>query len=195
MTKNLSDNIILEQAISGNSSAFKEVYDRYSKGMFYYAFKILNDKEVCEDIIQNIFIDFWSKRNTSNIKKLKPYLFQSVKYQIFNYIRDKKISNEDLSRLNLIDVSMNVSQKMEYLELEELIKNIIEQQLPNRCRQIFILSRFEHKSNKEIANELGITIQAVKNQISKGIHKIRLCLNSEEVVLYFFLTYFTFLNK
>ncbi|RKR13170.1 RNA polymerase sigma-70 factor (ECF subfamily) [Maribacter vaceletii] len=191
MTKNLPDNIILEKVISGDTIAFKEIYDRYSKDMFYYAFKILNNKEVCEDIIQNIFIDFWSKRNTSDIKKLKPYLFQSVKYQIFNHIRNKKISNEDLTRLNLIDVSLNISQRMEYLELEELIKEIIEQHLPNRCRQIFILSRFEHKSNQEIANELGITIQAVKNQISKGIQKIKLSLQSEEVVLHIFLIYFS----
>ncbi len=190
MSKSLSDNVILELVINGNSDAFREVYDKYSKSMFLYAFKILNNKEACEDIIQNIFIDFWSKRKTNTIKNLKAYLFQSVKYQIFNHIRNKKISSEDLTRLNLIDVSLNVSQKMEYLELEELIKDIVNKQLPKRCQQIFILSRFEHKSNKEIANELGITIQAVKNQISKGIQKIKLTLQSEEVILYSFLLFF-----
>ena len=190
MSKSLSDNVILELVTNGNSDAFREVYDKYSKSMFLYAFKILNNKEACEDIIQNIFIDFWSKRKTNTIKNLKAYLFQSVKYQIFNHIRNKKISSEDLTRLNLIDVSLNVSQKMEYLELEELIKDIVNKQLPKRCQQIFILSRFEHKSNKEIANELGITIQAVKNQISKGIQKIKLTLQSEEVILYSFLLFF-----
>ncbi len=191
MTKSLSDDIILNLIANGNPSAFREVYDKYSKNMFHYAFKILNNKEVCEDIIQNIFGDLWSKRKDTSIKNLKAYLFQCVKFQIFNYIRNRKISNEDLTRLNLIDVSMNISLKMEYLELEELIINIVENQLPNRCKQIFVLSRFEHKSNKEIANELGITIQAVKNQISKGIQKIKLGLQSEEVVLYFFLICFS----
>ncbi len=192
MTKSLSDDIILNLIANGNPNAFREVYDKYSESMFHYAFKILNNREVCEDIIQNIFVDLWSKRKNVNIKNLKAYLFQCVKFQIFNYIRNRKISNEDLTRLNLIDVSVNVSLHMEYLELEELIIDIVENQLPNRCKEIFVLSRFEHKSNKEIANELGITIQAVKNQISKGIQKIKLGLQSEEVVLYFFLIYFSF---
>jgi len=190
MAKTLSNKVILELIANENSDAFREVYEMYSKNMFHYAYKVLNDKEACEDIIQNIFVAFWSKRkDATTIKNLKAYLFQSVKYQIFNHIRNRKISNEELTRLNLIDVSMNVSQKMEYAELEELIKNIIESKLPKRCQQIFMLSRFEHKSNKEIADELGITIQAVKNQISKGIHKVKLSLQSEEVVLYFFMIY------
>jgi len=194
MLKTTLNRTQLELLANGDSKIFRWIYDEYSKEMFYYAFKILNNKEVCEDIIQNIFITFWQKRKkAAQIKNLKAYLFQSVKYKIFNHIRDRKISSEDLTRLNLIDVSMNASKKLEYLELEELIKTIIDLELPKRCRQIFILSRFEHKSNKEIADELGITIQAVKNQISKGISKIKLNLQAEEFVLHFFI--FSFFLK
>ncbi|NIJ46524.1 RNA polymerase sigma-70 factor (ECF subfamily) [Wenyingzhuangia heitensis] len=189
MKKDSENSILLEQISNGDYTAFKKVYDTYAKNMFLYAYKVLDDKETCEDIVQNLFIDFWNKRNNLAITNLKAYLFQSVKYQIFNHIRNKKITKEDLTRLNLVDVSMNAIQKMEYVELEELIKSIIKHELPDRCQQIFILSRFEHKSNKEIAEELGITIQAVKNQISKGIQKIKLSLQSKEVALYILITY------
>lgn len=192
MTNSASNNSLLNEISNGNYQAFKKVYDTYSKEMYYYGLKILDDKEVCEDLIQNIFIDLWSKRETLKIQNLKGYLFQSVKYQIFNHLRSKKITKEDLTRLNLIDVSMNAAQKMEYHELEEKIKTIIESELPHRCKQIFILSRFEHKTNQEIANELGITMQAVKNQISKGIQKIKLSLQAEEIILYSFLLFISF---
>ncbi|MGY6647836.1 RNA polymerase sigma factor [Wenyingzhuangia sp. IMCC45574] len=192
MTNSASNNSLLNEISNGNYQAFKKVYDTYSKEMYYYGLKILDDKEVCEDLIQNIFIDLWSKRESLKVKNLKGYLFQSVKYQIFNHLRSKKITKEDLTRLNLIDVSMNAAQKMEYHELEEKIKTIIESELPQRCKQIFILSRFEHKTNQEIANELGITMQAVKNQISKGIQKIKLSLQAEEIILYSFLLFISF---
>ncbi len=187
MYKKKSDDIeLLEEMVLDNVLAFEEIYNRYSKNMFFYALNILNKKEVCEDIIQNVFIDFWSKRKDTKITNLKSYLFQSVKYQVFNYLRNKKISNEDLTRLNIVDISMNISQKMEFQELEELI-NLQVTKLPSRCQQIFILSRYNHKSNKEIALELGISIQAVKNQISKAIGYIRQNLVSEEAIYYFIL--------
>src|SRR3546814_9398018 len=91
--------------------------------MFIYAVNILKKSEICEDIVQDIFIDFWSKRNNVNIGNIKSYLFQSIKFQIFKHMRDQRISNEDLTRLNIIDVSMDSSQKLEFDELETLLKD------------------------------------------------------------------------
>lgn len=64
---------------------FEEIYLRYSSKMLLYALNILKEKEVCEDIIQNIFIDFWSKRNSATIHNIEAYLFTAVKFQIFKY--------------------------------------------------------------------------------------------------------------
>jgi|AntAceMinimDraft_11_1070367.scaffolds.fasta_scaffold47928_1 RNA polymerase sigma-70 factor (ECF subfamily) len=186
MLQNINDAELLHMLATDNVLAFEEIYKRYSKNMFLYAMRIFKKKEVCEDIVQNVFTDFWAKRKKVKITNLKSYLFQSVKFQIFNHIRNQKMSNEDLSRLEIIDISANLSQKMEFDELQRLINNQISR-LPERCKLIFMLSRFEHKSNKAIASDLGISIQAVKNQISKAIKQIRRNLSSEEVVLYFLL--------
>lgn len=166
--------------------AFEEIYSRYSKGMFLYAMNIFKKKEVCEDIVQNVFVDFWSKRKSATVTNVKAYLFQAVKFQVFNQMRNQKMSSEDLTRLNIIDVSVNVSQTLEFHELEDLIDNQVEK-LPPRCQEIFVLSRYEHKSNKEIATELGISTQAVKNQISKALDILRQSLSSEEVAFFFLL--------
>lgn len=184
--RNCNNIELLEKFAANNVLAFEEIYNRYSKDMFIFAMNIFKEKEVCEDIIQNVFTDLWSKRKKIQITNLKAYLFQSVKYQIFNHIRNRKLSFQDLTRLNIIDLSINISENLEFEELQELIDKQVSK-LPTRCQQIFLLSRYEHKSNKEIANELGISIQAVKNQISKALVFIRQNLRSEEVVFYFLL--------
>ena len=187
MTKLQSkDRELLKQMASDDPSelgAFEELYHRYSRGMFRYALNIVRKKEVCEDIVQEVFVDLWTKRKSQNITNIRAYLFQAVKYQVFNTLRNKKISDEDLTRLNIIDMSMNISGQLEFEELQDIIRKEVDK-LPKRCQQIFVLSRFEHKTNKEIAAELDISIQAVKNQISKALKTIRQNLSLEEIVFY-----------
>lgn len=193
MSKKYPDeNQLLNQMAIGNELAFKAIYDTYSKEMFLYAMNVFRKKEVCEDIVQEVFVTFWSRRKKVKITHLKSYLFKSVKYQIFNHLRNRKINTEELTRANIIDLSMNISQELEFHELEKMIKDQVEK-LPTRCQQIFILSRYQHKSNKEIALELDISLQAVKNQISKGIQSIKQNLNQEEAVFYFLLFTFGFI--
>ena len=172
--------------------AFEEIYQKYASRMLTYALQILKEKEVCEDIIQNIFIDFWSKRETNTVENLEGYLFRAVKFQIFKYFRDTKFSNEDLTRLNLVEVSVSASKILEYQDLELAIKNSVDQ-LPSRCKEIFELSRFEHKTNQEIADLLGVSLQAVKNQISKALSAIRTDLKKEEHILLFLIFFNHFL--
>lgn len=172
--------------------AFEEIYQKYASRMLTYALQILKEKEVCEDIIQNIFIDFWSKRETNTVENLEGYLFRAVKFQIFKYFRDTKFSDEDLTRLNLVEVSVSASKVLEYQDLELAIKNSVDQ-LPSRCKEIFELSRFEHKTNQEIADLLGVSLQAVKNQISKALSAIRTDLKKEEHILLFLIFFNHFL--
>lgn len=189
MLSTLSNKDLTLQIAKDDIKAFEEVYNRHAKKMLLYANNILDNTAVSEDIVQNIFIDLWSKRSTNNIENLPSYLFRAVKFQIFKYFRDQKFMAEDLSRLNILDISINASQKMEFQELENSINKYVSQ-LPPRCKEIFELSRFEHKSNKEIAALLGISIQAVKNQITKAIAYLKDNLKNEGLALYFLLLFF-----
>ncbi|TLP71841.1 RNA polymerase sigma-70 factor [Maribacter sp. ACAM166] len=191
MMQKSSDKELLVQMALDSTSAFEAIYNQYSDDMLIYAMNIFRKKDVCEDVVQNVFIDFWSRRKELKINSLKAYLFQSVKYQIFNQIRNQKLSDEDFTRLKIIDLSMNACRKLEFDELELQINNQV-LKLPVRCQQIFVLSRYEHKSNKQIAEELGISIQAVKNQISKALRSIRQNVTKEEWA-FFFICLFHFL--
>lgn len=184
MLKSYSNAELLNRIAVDDIKAFEELYQRHAGKMLLYALNILNKREVCEDLVQNIFIDFWTKRKTSTIDNLEAYLFRAVKFQVFNHFRNQKFSNDDLNRLNIIDVSINASKKMEYDELESAIHKVVNK-LPPRCKEIFELSRFEHKSNKEIAAALNVSIQAVKNQISKALIAIRANLQNEELLFLF----------
>ena len=171
-----------------DDSAFEEIYNRYSKKMFIYAFNVFKKEEICEDIIQNVFIDFWSKRKEVKIINIKSYLFQSVKFQLFKQMRNEKISQVHLSRLNIVDVSLDFSQQLEMGELEARINEEVNK-LPPRCQEIFIMSRFHYKSNNEIALELKISMQAVKNQISKAIKLLKEGLQLQKAILLFLIQY------
>lgn len=186
MVDRYTDLTLWEMMGNDDTIAFEEIYNRYSKSMFVYAVNIFKKREICEDIIQDVFVDFWSKRKTVAITNIKSYLFQSVKFQIFKHMRDQKISDEDLTRLTIVDVSVNISQKMELDELEALIKYQVNRLSP-KCQQVFVMSRYDNKSNKEIALELGVSEQAVKNQISRAIKSIRQQLQPQAWMLFFML--------
>lgn len=179
---------LLKRIAVDDIKAFEAIYQKHATRMLVYANNILDNKAVCEDLIQNIFIDFWSKRKDHNITNLEGYLFRAVKFQVFKYFRDEKFTKEDLTRLNLTEVAAKASKTLEYSELEAAINDSVSK-LPPRCKEIFELSRFEHKSNKEIAEALNISIQAVKNQVSKGIGLIRENLKRDEHILFFILLF------
>ena len=188
MLKSYTSADLLKRIAVDDIKAFEEIYRRYTAKMLSYALNILKDKVVCEDIIQNIFIDFWSKRKEHTIQNLEGYLFRAVKFQVFKHFRDKKFSTEDLTRLNLIEVAVNASKTLEYTELETAIHNSV-LKLPPRCKQVFELSRYEHKTHKEIADTLGISVQAVKNQVTKALSFIKEHLKNDEHILFFLLLF------
>lgn len=182
---NATINISLLKRIKNNDvKAFEEIYNKYASKMLLYALNILNNKAVCEDLVQNIFIDFWSKRTQHNINNLDAYLFRAVKFQVFKHFRDNKFPDKDLTRLNFINVAVSSANSLEFEELETEIQNMVDK-LPKRCKEIFELSRYEHKSHKEIAAALGISVQAVKNQISKALSFIKNNLNKEDYLFFF----------
>jgi RNA polymerase sigma-70 factor (ECF subfamily) len=185
MLKGFTDTQLLEKVSEGKEWAFDEVHSKYAHRMYVYAFNILNKKQECEDIIQNIFVDFWVNRNKVTIVNLSSYLFRAVKFQVFNYFRSHKIATVDLNRLNIIDATSSTSMDLEFEELEKVIQdNVLK--LPKRCQEIFRMSRFENKSHKEIANELDISLQGVKNQVSKALKIIRGNLQKEKLIFFTF---------
>ena len=166
------------QSISIDDTAFLEqVYRHYWSKLYIYAFNVLREKEICEDIVQEIFVDLWTKRREVEIINLNAYLFQSVKYKIFNQLRRNKYKRQLLSQLNAINGQYQIDELYEKKELGTIIKKVISE-LPEQRKLIFQLSRIDGLSNNEISEILNISVQTVKNQISKSLRFIRESLDS-----------------
>jgi RNA polymerase sigma-70 factor (ECF subfamily) len=139
--------------------------------------RVIADEHVVEDLAQDVFYDLWRKRASIEITtSLRAYLRRAGVNKTLNYIRDKKIKWDDEDKLPT--VSVQAPDAVQVLEGQDL-KNTIEQaidELPERCRLIFSLSRFEDMSYQQIADELDISIKTVENQMSKALKLLRSAL-------------------
>lgn len=176
----LSDQQLLIDLRNGDESVFPLIFERYWKRLYTYAFKIYRDDKVCEDIVQEIFISLWEKAGESQILNLEAYLLRSVKYRVANYIRSLKFSSSQEEILHNIPYPSNSVLNLEYQEFEnEVLVKI--KQLPPRCREVFILSRFDNYSNSEIAKKLDISIRTVEKQISNALSYLKANLDNSHL--------------
>ena len=159
------------------AAAFEELYCRFWHKLYIAAYKRLKNKELAEEIIQDFFTKLWQNRHRLNVSKsFDVYAFSSIKYLVINYY----------SKQNSIEVYSNYSQARDYDNATEDsiitrdLNNQIEQQisrLPEKCRDVYELSRKEHKSNKEIAGLLGISEKTVENHMTKALKRLKLNLS------------------
>ena len=136
--------------------------------------RIIPDSGIAEDLGQEVFFELWKKRERLQIKTaVKAYLRRSATNKALNYLRDNKIVFTEEERApQQLSKQVSAQQHIEKEELEQLIQVAIDQ-LPDRCRVAFNLSRFEHKSYQEIADLMGISIKTVENQIGKALKILR----------------------
>ncbi|CAM4099498.1 RNA polymerase sigma factor [Gillisia limnaea] len=168
----ISDQQLLTDLSNGNDTVFPLIFDRYWKRLYSYAYKIYRDDKVCEDIVQEIFISLWEKASESQILNLEAYLLRSVKYRVANHFRSLKFSNSQEEILENIPYPSNSVLSLEYQEFEKEVLSQVKK-LPPRCREIFILSRFDNYSNSEIAEKLDISIRTVEKQISNALSYLK----------------------
>ena len=166
-----------------DKTSFEQIYIKYWSKLYIYAFNVLHEREICEDIVQEIFIELWAKRHEVQIADLNVYLYQSVKYQIFNHFRKSKYKKQLLTNLDMVNSELKIDELYEKKELKDHLNEAISQ-LPEKRRLIFQLSRYEGLSNKEISKSLNISLQTVKNQISKSLSIIRKSLKNLSLLLF-----------
>lgn len=132
----------------------------------------------CKDIVHNVFVNLWQKQDELDGERpIKPYLFKAVHNRCLNHIRDrKKIVRHDLMMEDHpLEQYIESPDFVEQSELEMKVAKCIDE-LPDTCRQIFKLSRFEEKKYKEIAELLGISVKTVEGQMTKALKLLRVQL-------------------
>ncbi len=175
--------------------AIEVLFRNYYKYVCNVLYPVLKDKPVIEDIAQDVFYDLWRKKEKLEINtSLSAYLKRAAINKALNHIRDQRMKFDDYADVPLIkSPELNSQRKIEVQEMEMLVQNTINQ-LPERCRIIFSLSRYEQMSYREIAKQLDISVKTVENQISKALKELRIhlkpYLNEKIVTCFAFLFYY-----
>jgi RNA polymerase sigma-70 factor (family 1) len=172
---------------AGNQMAFACIFDRYNKKMYLFAFRYLKNREMAEDAVQQVFVNFWINREKIREQlNIRSFLFTSIKNLILNKIRDHKreISRNYEYLMNSESELSSYENLEEYLEMTTLIERAKENLSPQR-KEIFRLKIAESCTNQDIANRLNISINTVKVQYYSILKEIReyVRLNTENSAL------------
>lgn len=167
----LSDIELYELIRQDDQSAFACLYKRYSSDLYYSAYNLLRDKYVCEDILQDLFSHLWNKRTSLEIRSFRSYLYTATRNRVLMAIRAGR-AHLDLSVAEELADRYGTDSKLLENEANQFLNNGISI-LPEKCREIFYLSRKEQLTNKEIAERLNISSKTVENQITIALRRLR----------------------
>lgn len=163
---------------------FEQLFREHFKELCNFAKFYVNDQDAAKDIVQEIFINLWNKRDSiTSEKSVKSYLYSSVKNRCLNWIRDHKKFRSYVLDIEIEDHdSIFERDNLESREIRRRIEFAMDK-LPDRCREIFELSRYEELKYKEIAEKLGLSIKTVEVQVSKALKILRLELKDLLTIL------------
>ncbi|MCB0664166.1 MAG: RNA polymerase sigma-70 factor [Saprospiraceae bacterium] len=152
---------------------FEKLYKDHFRHLCNFADQYVFDSEISKDIVQKVFISLWEKRSNVQVATLRSYLFTAVKNRCLNYIRDHKKYRSRVLDLECGDIEIAQGEDpMQLEELQDLIDDALKS-LPDKCRVVFEMSRFEDKKYKVIAMELDISEKTVEAHMSKALRTLR----------------------
>ena len=167
-------NKLVENIIAGNHAAFEILFKTYSQRLIYFSRRYVLDKQTAENIVQDVFFKVWQNRaNLDPTKNTQSYLFTAVKNESLKQLRHlsvEKQQQENVSKLSVVELTPD--ETIDKKELKEELNKAIND-LPEKCREIFTMSRFDQLKYSEIADILGISIKTVETQMGRALKKLR----------------------
>ncbi len=167
-----------------DNHCFQLLYDKYWHKLYSTAIIKVQDEEAVIDIVQDLFVTIWVKRKELNINNhVDLYLYRALKNRITNYYKKKYLGEKKLIEFSLNSVNQtepDAESICSYKEVEFIINKELED-MPDKMKQVFLLSRNEQLSSKKISEMLSLSDQTVRNQISKAIKRIKITLEKYRV--------------
>ncbi|WP_297095002.1 RNA polymerase sigma-70 factor [uncultured Draconibacterium sp.] len=182
-----SDQLILNELRKKNKHVFEAIFYEYHQPLLRFAEHIVFNRDVCEDIVQSVFISLWENTDSIHIhKSLQSWLFQAVRYKGLTYLRDLNIHDKHkLIYLEYEISEMIESESSDTSELEKKISSAIEN-LPPEMQKIFRLKYLEGLKVKEIATEFQISENTVKTQLKRAKRNLRAQLSKVSFIYFYF---------
>jgi len=177
----LNNGIFLNLVNEKSAIAFQLMFKLYRAKLLHFAYSYISNKQDAEEIIQDVFVKIW-KTNTIHTN-FNGFIYKVTRNACLDYLRKKKLTLNIENNFQQIEASINYNaladdsaSKIIENELEDAILNAVEY-LPEKCKNVFVKSRIEGLSHKEISKELNISTKTIENQITKALKQMRLRLS------------------
>lgn len=172
----ISNHDLMRRIKNSDHYAFKLLHDRLWESLYVRAFSILGDKNIAKDIVQEVWISFWERRGEISNENIEGYLLRAVRFKVYNEFRNSKYKNKLIGEfLQSYKPNLQTNNVEQYIQLKDTEKAILEAVniLPNKCKHVFELSRFEGMKNEEIAQKLNISKRTVETHISNALKALK----------------------
>ncbi|MDR2221847.1 MAG: RNA polymerase sigma-70 factor [Flavobacteriaceae bacterium] len=160
--------------MTNKEKKFDALYEKHWSELYVFAFNVTRDKAIAEDIVQEVFIDYWSRMDGIVVELPRAYFFQAVRNQCAKSLRNRNFDQVQIENIAALVPELDDEQ---FEEIKYQLLNEIEQTattlLPDKCLTIFKMRFYEQLSYKEIATRLNITESTVENQINKALKLLR----------------------
>ena len=172
---------LFDQVKAGDQKAFEQLFSIYFARLNDFAKNVVRDDVISQDIVQEVFVKVWESSAEIESINMEAFLFRLVRNRCIDYIKHIKVVNNRMQEVNIsskyeelyrIDFIGNEPYVLIEQELKAKIERTI-QGLPERCREVFIMSRMDGLKNKEIAEKLDINIKNVERHISRAMQSFR----------------------
>lgn len=180
--KDFNEQLLISELKNGNESAFRKLYDFYYQDIYGYSISLLKSKELAEENVQDVFLKIWLHRENLNLEQsFKSFLFTIARNQAFNLLN--KAANDVHLKEEVFYTSQKSHAEGDFTIREDdckKLKKLAIKQLPPKRKRIFKMSRKHGKTYEEISQELGISVNTVKNQMSKALESMRLFFQAHD---------------
>ncbi|MFV0591009.1 MAG: RNA polymerase sigma factor [Draconibacterium sp.] len=184
---NNSDQLILNELQKHNKKVFEAIFLEYHQPLLRFAEHIVFNRDVCEDIVQSVFISLWENAATVEIhKSLQSWLYQAVRFKGLTYLRNLNI--QDKHKLIYLEYELSEMLESEAHESSELTKkvNAAIETLPSEMQKIFRMKYLDGMKVKEIAEQFRISENTVKTQLQRAKHNLRQILSNVSFIYFYF---------
>ncbi|MCC5907229.1 MAG: RNA polymerase sigma-70 factor [Balneolaceae bacterium] len=182
MSQFQNDKILIQQIADGDERAFEELFSIYFHYLHNVAYNRLQSKEVADDIVQEVFTDIWNNRNSLEIHtSFQAYLHQAVKNKVYKIIRHQTVRNKEMYIRRIYEEYYKkssfprVDASVRHEDLKSLVSRHLDE-LPEKSRTIFSMSRDDHYTHNEIAEQLNCSPKTVEYHIGKALKHLRVNL-------------------
>lgn len=181
------DAVLLARLVNADYSAFDEIYEHHWSHLLQIAIKKVGDLDVAMDLVQDLFVDLWQRRHTINIHSgLRAYLISALYHKLFQHFRKKGVYEKHIQQYSILlqdglhDLFPIDCYEENYTDVLVAIEQSVVE-MPDRMRVVFNLKYQRSLSNHEIAEQLGISLQTVKNQLSKALNLVRKQMQQQQL--------------